>query len=203
VLSSFNVLCRGQDAASKAHHCANTNVVGHLQGQLTMIIKRRTYESKNSYQDVFTRVRMDVERVATLANPLFGNLTVDTNKPWVGIFDGGDGIFEILRTNSSGLPLRFFKGNFFDVFVDGEVSVDNDKTVIDVKFSLGWFYVLTFLLVYIFPIMLTVQFISQSDWDSLIGLTFWFLIFDVIPTLLLILQLNRIEKKVADLLGAE
>ena len=164
-----------------------------------MIIKRQTYESKNSYQDVFTRVRMDVERVATLANPLFGNLTVDTNKPWVGIFDSGDGIFEILQTNSSGLPLRFFKGNFFDVFVDGEVSGDNDKTVIDVKFSLGWFYVLTFLLVYIFPIMLTIQFISQSDWDSVIGLTFWFLAFDVIPTLLLILQLNRIEKKVADL----
>ena len=89
---------------------------------------------------------MDVERVATLANPLFGNLAVDTNKPWVGIFDSGDGIFEILQTNSSGLPLRFFKGNFFDVFVDGEVSGDNDKTVIDVQFSLGWFYVLTFLL---------------------------------------------------------
>ena len=26
VLSSFHVLCRGQDAASKARHCANTNV---------------------------------------------------------------------------------------------------------------------------------------------------------------------------------
>jgi hypothetical protein len=30
VLSSFNVLCRGQDAASKPHHCANTNVGSKL-----------------------------------------------------------------------------------------------------------------------------------------------------------------------------
>jgi hypothetical protein len=30
VLSSFNALCRGQDAASKPHHCANTNVVGNF-----------------------------------------------------------------------------------------------------------------------------------------------------------------------------
>ena len=31
VLSSFNVLCRGQGAALKAHHCANTNVKRHRE----------------------------------------------------------------------------------------------------------------------------------------------------------------------------
>lgn len=166
-------------------------------------IRKRTYESKNNYQDVFTRVRLSVERVATIANPLFGNLTVDTNKPWVGKINSSEGTFEIFQTNSSVLPWRFLEGNFFDIFIHGEVSVDDDKTVIDVKFRLGWFYALTFLLVYVFPIMLTIQFISQGDWDSIKGLTFWFLVFDVTPTLLLVVQLNRIENKVADLLGAE
>jgi hypothetical protein len=168
-----------------------------------MTIRTRTYETKNSYQDVFTRVRLDVERVATLANPMLGNLTVDTNKPWVGKINSSEGTFEMIEPNSSILPLRFLEGNFFDIFVHGEVSVDNDKTVIDVKFGLGWFYAMTFLLAYLFPIMLTVQFLSQGDWDSIKGLTFWFLVFDVIPTLLLIVQLNRIDNKVADLLGAE
>jgi hypothetical protein len=144
-----------------------------------------------------------VERVATLANLMLGNLTVDTNKPWVGKINSSDGTFEILQTNSSVLPLTFLEGNFFDIFVHGELSSENDKTVINVKFNLGWFYVLTFLLVYVFPVMSTIQFISQADWDSLKGLTFWFLVFDVIPTLLLIVQLNRIKTKVADLLGAE
>jgi hypothetical protein len=32
VLSSFNVSFRGQGAASKAHHCANTNVVANWVG---------------------------------------------------------------------------------------------------------------------------------------------------------------------------
>lgn len=168
-----------------------------------MTIRTRTYETKNNYQDVFTRVRLDVERVATLANPMLGNLTVDTNKPWVGKINSSYGTFEILEPNSSILPWRFLEGNFFDIFVHGEVSVDNDKTVIDVKFGLGWFYAMKFLLVYLFPIMLTVQFLSQGDWDSIKGLTFWFLVFDVIPTLLLIVQLNRIDNKVADLLGAK
>ena len=30
-ISSFNVWCRGQDAASEAHHCRNTNVSGKAQ----------------------------------------------------------------------------------------------------------------------------------------------------------------------------
>jgi hypothetical protein len=38
VLSSFNVWFRGQDAASKAHHCANTNVVGKLARQLRQLM---------------------------------------------------------------------------------------------------------------------------------------------------------------------
>jgi hypothetical protein len=166
-------------------------------------IRKRTFESKNNYQDVFTRVRLDVERVASLTNPLLGNLTVDTNKPWVGKINSSNGTFEVVQTNSSVLPLRFFKGNFFDIFIHGEVSVDDDKTVIDVKFKLGWFYALIFLLVYVFPIMLTIQFISKGDWDSIKGLAFWFLVFDVIPTLLLVVQLKRIENNIADLLGAE
>jgi len=166
-------------------------------------IRKRTYESINNYQDVFTRVRLDVERVATLTNPLFGNVTVDSNKPWVGKINSSDGTFEAVRTNSSVLPLRFLEGNFFDIFIAGEVSAADDKTLIDVKFKLGWFYALTFLLVYVFPIMLTIQFISQGDWDSVKGLTFWVVVFNVIPTLLLVIQLKRTENKVADLLGAE
>lgn len=43
----------------------------------------------------------------------------------------------------------------------------------------------------------------QNYWDIIKGLTFWFLVFDVIPTFLLVVQLNEIKNKVADLLGAE
>ena len=34
-ISSFNILCRGQDAASKPHHCANTNVASNVLNEMT------------------------------------------------------------------------------------------------------------------------------------------------------------------------
>jgi hypothetical protein len=36
VLSSFNVCSRGQYAASKAHHCANTNVASNAKKNETL-----------------------------------------------------------------------------------------------------------------------------------------------------------------------
>jgi len=37
-ISSFNVLCRGQDAASKPHHCANTTVGGNRKKAMRYIL---------------------------------------------------------------------------------------------------------------------------------------------------------------------
>ena len=168
-----------------------------------MTVRKRTYESRNSCHDVFTRIRLDVERVAILVNPLIGNLTVDTDRPWVGKINSSEGTFKVVKTNSSILPLRFFEGNFFTLFILGQVHSDEHKTIIDVRYKLGWYGTLIFLMVYLFPIILCVNFIRQADWHSLKSLVPWFLIFDVIPTLLLLVQLNRIENKICDLLGAE
>ena len=42
-ISSFNVWCRGQDAASKPHHCANTNVVCNPYRQLSKLLTILTF----------------------------------------------------------------------------------------------------------------------------------------------------------------
>lgn len=60
-----------------------------------MTLRTRTYESENSYKDVFKLILLDVERVATFDYSLFGNLTIETNKPRVGIIDSGSGTFQI------------------------------------------------------------------------------------------------------------
>jgi hypothetical protein len=44
-ISSFNVSCRGQDAASKPHHCANTNVVGNDYNQYATT----NYDNNNDF----------------------------------------------------------------------------------------------------------------------------------------------------------
>jgi hypothetical protein len=54
VLSSFNAWCRGQDAASKPHHCANTNVVGKpVLGQREFQINER------QMTNLISRLRLD------------------------------------------------------------------------------------------------------------------------------------------------
>lgn len=166
-----------------------------------MTLRARSYESKNSYQDVFKLILLDVERVTTLENPSFGNLTVETNKPWVGIIDSAKGTFQILKTNSSVLPFRILEGNFFDIFIHGEVYVEGVKTRIDVKIKLWWFYVLFFLFTYLGAIFMLTALIIRNDWADVQGLIQWVILFNLIPTVLLIAQLNRTEKLIWDLLG--
>jgi hypothetical protein len=192
---------RAREASQSGH---DNKAVSWVNANSDMItVRKRLYESANSYQGVFTRIRPDIERVSILVNPLVGNLTVDTNKPWVGKINSSDGTFKIVETNSSILPLRFFEGNFFTIFIHGKAFADEGKTRINVSFELGWQATLAFLFVYLFPMILIAKFVSQDDWDSLKGLTFWFLVFNVIPTLLLMAQLGRLESKIADLLGTE
>lgn len=167
-----------------------------------MTVRKRTYKSKNSYQNVYKGLLLDVERVAVLGNPLLGNITVDTNKPWVGIIDSSDGTFEILQTNSSFLPLRYFEGNFFDIFIHGEVSVEGDETRIYVKFKLGWFHVLVLLVIFIASINLLIQFVSQSTWDTRDFMQSPLPLI-IIPIALLIVQLNRVGNIISNLVGAE
>ncbi|HEY0770876.1 MAG TPA: hypothetical protein VGD31_11130, partial [Sphingobacteriaceae bacterium] len=146
-------------------------------------IWKKTYQTNNNFQDTFTRIRLDVERVDTLFNPWVGNLTADTNKPWVGKINSSEGKFKVMQTNSSVLPIRFFEGNFFTIVIDGQVSSTDHKTLIDVRYKLGLQAMFTFILLYFFPLGLAIKFINAADWESLRELTLWLIVFDLIPTL--------------------
>jgi hypothetical protein len=167
------------------------------------IIRKKIYESSNTYQDIFKRIRIDVERVSTLIFPIVGNLTTDTDKFWVGNINSSDGTFKIVRTNSSVFPFRIFKGNFFTIIIQGQVSSQEDKTKIEVKFRLVWHVVLLLFFLFILPFMLLISFINQNDLESIRGLIPFFLLFDFLPLLLLKLQLDRTEILVAELLGTQ
>lgn len=98
--------------------------------------------------------------------------------------------------------LRYLEGNFVDIFIHGEVLVEGDETIIDVKFKLGWSHVLVFVAIFIASITLLIQFVSQSTWDTR-DFTQSPLPLIIIPIALLIVQLNRVGNIVSDLLGAE
>jgi len=91
-ISSFHVWFRGQDAASEAHHSRNTHVVAHLPDKdvdITNMISIREidYETDEEPEIAFSRLTWAVERVDGLVGQLITNLTVDTNRPWVGVYD--------------------------------------------------------------------------------------------------------------------
>jgi len=166
-----------------------------------LTIRRRVYVSENNIDVTLTRLRLDVEKVPTHTYPLFGNVTVDTNKPWVGRIEQATGTFEIIQTNPYLLPLRFLEGNFFTVFIQGNVSADGLKTKIEIEFNLGWRSLMTLAAYYLFPIILLIDLIGKDNLDELKGPAGLWLIFTIPLTLLLIYQVNRTDRKMRELLG--
>jgi hypothetical protein len=76
-----------------------------------MTISTRTYRNKNGYDVVFKRIRIDVEPVRQLIIKQFGGID-DTNKPFIGEIDDGEGTFKLRKANPSRF-FRFMEGNFF------------------------------------------------------------------------------------------
>lgn len=164
-------------------------------------IRRRVYVSNNSIGVTLTRLRLDVEKVTMLTSPLFGNVTVDTNKPWVGRIEQVTGTFEIIQTNPYLLPLRFLEGNFFTLFIQGNVFDNGSKTKIEIDFNLGWRSLIMLIVFYLFPIIILIDLIGENHWGELKGPAGLWLIFTIPLTLLLIYQLNRTDRKIRELLG--
>jgi hypothetical protein len=164
-------------------------------------IRRRVYISDNSITVTLTRLKLDVEKVPMLTFPLFGNVTVDSNKPWVGRIEQATGTFEIIQTNPYLLPLRFLEGNFFTLFIQGNVFDDGPKTKIEIDFNLGWRSLMILIVFFLFPIILLGDFVGDDNWEKVSGLIGWCLTFTIPGTLLLIYQLNSTDKKIKELLG--
>jgi hypothetical protein len=166
------------------------------------ILRKRIYDCESNWKVVSTRLGLDVEKVTTLTYPLLGNGTINTNKLWVGRIENATKTFEITRTAPSFSIQRIFEGNFFALFIHGEVIERESGNTTEVYFKLGWVAFVSFVIFYLFPFLLTIHFITQNNWEYIKELTLW-LIFPIIETLLLWVQLNRTEEKVIDLLGVK
>ncbi len=165
-------------------------------------LRKRKYESAKHYEDLFNRMKLQVEPTAELENSFFGNLSQDTTKPWVGRVESSRGTFEIMRPNpSSLLPLRFLEGNFFTVIVEGHVLRDSNKTHISVSYTLGVKAGVMLLMTYLWPLVAIINFISTGEWESINNFLFFVLVFTLIPSLLLVVQLNHTENIIFDFLG--
>lgn len=162
-------------------------------------IRNRTFDSNDTADVAISKLDWKVEKVKRLTNPLLGDSTADTARPWVGKINREKKEFEITQT-APYLSLRLLEGNFFQVFIRGQIVGEGLKSKILLEFRLGLESSLLFVLIYLFPILTTYAHLrpdSEGHWTGLLT----GLVVPILFTFLLIWQLNRAENKLIDLFG--
>lgn len=159
-------------------------------------VRTKIFEVNKPADIAFSIIDWRIEKVKRLVNPFLGLSTTDTTKPWVGRIDREKMKFKIIQT-APYLSPRFLEGNFFQLYIRGQVFSVGEKSKISLKFAPGLNTILLFVLLYSFPVIIAVSTFGQggNNWKDL---ALGFLI-PLAPTLLFILQLNTAEKKLVGL----
>jgi|GEM_PF-2504349 len=158
-------------------------------------IREIEYNTEEDSERLFSRLTWAVEKVDGLAGQLITNLTVDTNRPWVGVYDKEKMDFGLIE------PRGFFSTKIFQIVVRGQVTKKENKTFVNIKLRLGWYTFLTFAMIYLMTVVMIGITIANGEISDVGGVLIWLLIFPVLGTILLNRKLNSIEKKVEDLFG--
>ncbi|HTF19592.1 MAG TPA: hypothetical protein VK658_16080 [Chryseolinea sp.] len=158
-------------------------------------IREITYDTNDDSEKVFSRLSWAVERVDGLAGQLITNVTVDTNRPWVGVYDTANLEFGLIE------PRGYFSLNVFQIVVRGKVTQVAGKTIVSIKLKLGWHTFLTALAICVLTVVMFVATIMSGETKAIVALIAWILTFPVVGTILMNRKLNKIESKLEELFG--
>jgi hypothetical protein len=101
---------------------------------IEMITIRETdYDTSEKAEQLFSRLTWAVERVDGLFGQLINGVTVDTNRPWVGVYDKSDMKFGLVEPSG-----YFLNRKIFQIVVRGKITDDGQKTIVNIKLRLGW-----------------------------------------------------------------
>ncbi|MFN7438352.1 MAG: hypothetical protein ACK5SJ_18055 [Bacteroidota bacterium] len=153
------------------------------------------YDTKEDSDEVYSRLTWAVEKVDGLFSQLVNGVTVDTNRPWVGVYDKEKMEFGLIETS------RFFNLQFLQVIVRGQIIPADNKTKINVKFRLGWFTLFISTAMYLGTIAMIIVTTIFGELKDVWNLIIWILVFPVLWTIILNWKMNKVEKKVEDLFG--
>ncbi len=157
------------------------------------------YETNEESERAFSRIPWRVEKVDDLDGQLLWNRTVSTTRPWIGVYDKEKMEFGLTE------PRRMFEPSFVQIVVRGRITINDNKTTINIKLRLGIYTFVLVLMIYVMTAFVAAEVISSvmasGEMGYLAGFVVWILIFPGLSTLLLHLKLNAVEKKVEDLFG--
>ena len=159
-------------------------------------IREIDYDTNEKAHLVFSRLTWAVEPVNGLAGELINGATVDTNRPWVGVYDEKKMAFGLIEPSGF-----FFNRKFFQVVVRGQIIDEGSKTKINIKLRLGWHTLFTYGSIYVGTLFLIIMTTFYGEISDLWGILVWVLVFPVLGTFLLHRKLDKVESKVEDLFG--
>jgi hypothetical protein len=158
-------------------------------------IRHFEYELKENPELAFTRLDWAVEKVDNLESQLISSLTVDTNRPWVGILDKDILRFGIIE------PRGLFSFNFFQIVVRGKLHQIEGGSRLEIKIRLGIYTLSTFLLIYLMTVVIIYGALTSIEPITITGGVVWLTFFPVLGTILLNKKIDKVDRKVRELFG--
>lgn len=131
-----------------------------------LVISRVTITNSGDTDKIFSKLESRVTQVQMLVHPIL-NSTIATSRPWVGKLDRNAGKFEIIQTTRF-FSSRIMEGNFFRLFILGQIIEDDRQAKTNIEFRLGMRATLLFMLIGLFSLLVVVNFFRAGTWVSLL-----------------------------------
>lgn len=160
-----------------------------------MTIRDIDYDTNEDSEKVYSRLTWAVEKVDGLFSQLINGVTVDTNRPWVGTYDKEKMEFGLIE------PSGFFNAKFIQIIVRGQIIPSDNKTSINIKLGLGWYPLFVSAVVYLGTIGMVIMTALFGQMSDIWNLILWIIVFPVLWTIILKRKMDKVEKKVENLLG--
>jgi len=160
-----------------------------------MTIRDIDYDTSEDSEKIYSRLTWAVEKVDGLFSQLINGVTVDTNRPWVGTFDKEKMEFGLIE------PSGLFNAKLLQIVVRGQVTPTDNKTTINIKLGLGWYTLFVSGIVYLGTIGMIIMIALFGQVSDIWNLVLWIIVFPVLWTIVLKRKMDKVEKKVENLLG--
>lgn len=158
-------------------------------------IRHTNYRLKEDPELAFTRLNWTVEQVDNLAGQMITSVTVDTNRPWVGVLEPETLKFRLIE------PRGFFTINPVQLIVKGKIHQIEGGSRLEIRILPGPNTFIIFLGLYIMTAFVLFQAAAYGNVDDIIPWLIWTLLFPVSGTIFLNYKVNQIDNKVKALFG--
>ena len=160
-------------------------------------IRTITYETSSTANEIMSRIGWAVEKVDSLLNAQLNSMTVETNKKWTGIVNKELNQFNIME------PGKFFGIKMFQIFLKGKVIESDSGIKVKIKFVPGLYLFLCLIFLYSATALMIGVFISTPTTENIGSFLMWLLVFPVLGSYLLIRKLNKLEKRIENLMDLQ